>query len=76
MEQFSPKSTSLPKIFSVVPLCGGDFDHVPGNEKVSSFTDMQIWDEPWGFQTPPYDDTQGITDMKTGKNRGKELKNV
>ena len=37
---------------------------------------MQIWDEPWGFQTPPYDDTQGITDMKTGKNRGKELKNV
>ena len=26
---------------------------------------MQIWDKPWGFQTPLYDDTQGIT---TGKN--------
>ena len=76
VEQISPKSTSLPKIFSVVLLCRGDFRSRAGQRKRSSFTDMQIWDEPWGFQTPPYDDTQGITDMKTGKNRGKELKNV
>ena len=72
MERISPKSTSLPKIFSVVLLCRGDFRSRAG----SSFTDMQIRDEPWGFQTPLYDDTQGITDMKTGKNRGQELKNA
>ena len=71
-----PKSTSLSKIFSVVLLCRGDFRSRAGQRKRSSFTDMQIWDDPWAFQTPPYDDTQGITDMKTGKNRGKELKNV
>ena len=76
MERISPKSTSLPKIFSVVLLCRGDFRSRAGQRKRSSFTDMQIWDEPWGFQTPAYNDTQGITDMKTGKNRGKELKNV
>ena len=76
VERIFPKSTSLPKIFSVVLLCRGDFRSRAGQRKRSSFTDMQIWDEPWGFQTPPYDDTQGITDMKTGKNRGKELKNV
>ena len=129
--RFPSKSTSLPKIFSVVLLCGGDFrlqipirsgthGHVStssyellsdpwvnklqftnlqnlqfffffynffffftiynfflhaGQGKRSSFTDVQIWDEPWGFQTPPYDDTKGITDMKKGKNRGKELTN-
>ena len=34
-------------------------------------------DSLWGsFQKPPYDDTQGITDLKMGKNRGKELKNM
>ena len=71
-----PKSTSLSKIFSVALLCRGDFRSRAGQRKRSSFTDMQIWDEPWGFQTPPYDDTQGITDMKTGKNGGKDLKNV
>ena len=76
MEQISPKSTFLPKIFSVVLLCRGDFQSRAGQRKRSSFTDMQIWDEPWGFQTPLYDDTQGITDMKTGKNHGKELKNM
>ena len=73
VERISPKSTSLPKIFSVVLLCRGDFRSRAGQRKRSSFTDMQIWDEPWGFQTPPYDDTQGIKDMKTGKNRGKVL---
>ena len=31
----------------------------------SSFTDMQIWDEPWGFLTLPYHDTQGITQPRT-----------
>ena len=71
-----PKSTSLPKIFSVVLLCRRDFRSRAGQRKRSSFTDMQIWDEPWGFQSPPYDDTQGITDIKTDKNRGEELKNV
>ena len=74
--EISPQICSLPKIFSVVLRCGGDFRLSAGQRKRSSFTDMQIWDEPWGFQSPPYDDTQGITDMKTGKNRGKELKNV
>ena len=39
-------------------------------------TDMQIWDEPWRLQTPPHDDSQGRTDMKTGENRGKELNNI
>ena len=36
-------------------------------------TDMQIWDEPWRLQTPPHNDIQVRTDMKTGKNHGKEL---
>ena len=67
VEQISPKSTSLPKIFSVVLLCRGDFRSRAGQRKRWSFTEMQIWDEPWGFQTPPYDDTQGITDMKQAK---------
>ena len=40
------KSTSLPKIFSVVLLCRGDFRSRAGQRKRSSFTDMQIWDEP------------------------------
>ena len=31
----------------------------------SSFTDMQIWDEPWGFLTLPYHDTQGIMQPRT-----------
>ena len=39
-------------------------------------TDMQIWDEPWRLQTPPHNDIQGRMDMKTGKNRGKELNNI
>ena len=39
-------------------------------------TDMQIWDEPWRLQTPPHNDIQVRTDMKTGENRGKELNNI
>ena len=62
MEQIPPKSASLLKISSVVLVCGGDFRSRAGQRKRSSFTDMHIWNKPWGFQTP-YDDTQGITDM-------------
>ena len=37
---------------------------------------IQIWDEHWKLQTPPHDDIQGRTDMKTGENRRKELDNI
>ena len=63
-------------IFSVVLLCRGDFRSRAGQRKRSSFTDMQIWDDPWGFQTPLYDDTQGRANIKTRKNHRKELYNV
>ena len=36
---FSPESTSSPKIFS-----GGDFQSPAGQRKRSTFTDMQLWD--------------------------------
>ena len=36
---FSPESTSLPKIFS-----GGDFRSPAGQRKRSTCTDMQLWD--------------------------------
>ena len=36
---FSPESTSSPKIFS-----GGDFQSPAGQRKRSTFTDMQPWD--------------------------------
>ena len=42
--------------------------------KISSFIDMQIWDEPCRLQTPLYDDTQGNINRR--ENRGKQLKNV
>ena len=77
VEQIPPKSTSLPKIFSVVLLCGGDFRLSAGRKEKDQVLPICRYEtnEPWGFQTPPYDDTKGITDMKKGKNRGKELTN-
>ena len=56
------KSTSALKIISKVSfLCGGDFWSLARQRKRSSFTDMQIWDEPLRLQALPYDDTQGIS---------------
>ena len=43
--------------------------------KFYRYADIYETNEHWGFQTPPSDDTKGITDMKKGKNRGKELTN-
>ena len=77
VEQIPPKSTSLPKIFSVVLLCGGDFRLSAGRKEKDQVLAICRYEtnEHWGFQTPPSDDTKGITDMKKGKNRGKELTN-
>ena len=77
VEQIPPKSTSLPKIFSVVLLCGGDFRLSAGRKEKDQVLPICRYEtnEPWGFQTPPHDDSKGITDMKKGKNRGKELTN-
>ena len=77
VEQIPPKSTSLPKIFSAVLLRGGDFRLSVGRKEKDQVLPICRYEtnEPWGFQTPPYDDTKGITDMKKGKNRGKELTN-
>ena len=77
MEQIPPKSTSLPKIFSGVLLCGGDFRLSAGRKEKDQVLAICRYEtnEHWGFQTPPSDDTKGITDMKKGKNRGKELTN-
>ena len=59
--RFLAKSTSLPKILSKVSfLCGGDFRSRAGQRKRSSFTNMQIWDEPLRLHTLPYNDTQGV----------------
>ena len=71
VEHISRQSTSLRKIFSEVSfLSGGDFQSCAGQRKRSSFTDMQILDEPWSFQTQPYDDTQVYIN---GRENGRKL---
>ena len=57
---FSPNQLFCRKYSAKFLLYGGDFWSRAGRRKRSSFPDMQIYDEPWTLQTPPYDDTQGI----------------
>ena len=54
-----------------------DFRSLARQWNRSSFTNMQIWDEPSRLQTLPYN-TQGIYKwtLKRGENYRKELKNV
>ena len=52
------------------------FDHEPGIEKDQVSPICRYGMNLGDFQTPSHDDTQGRTDMITGENRRKELKNI
>ena len=59
--KFLSKSTSLPEIFSnVSSLWRRLLIKCRVTKKVKFYPDMQILDEPWRLQIPPYYDTQGI----------------
>ena len=69
MEQIPPKSTSLPKIFSGVLLCGGDFRLSAGRKEKDQVLAICRYEtnEHWGFQTPPSDDTKGNNRHEKGQ---------